>query len=63
MLTLHPELTGHADRAEALRRFIVHALAKGAEFVRCGDLAAKAAADPTLPVWPITPPSTSAWPS
>jgi peptidoglycan/xylan/chitin deacetylase (PgdA/CDA1 family) len=63
MLTLHPELTGHADGVEALRSLIVHARARGAQFARCDDIAARAAADPDLPVWPITPPPTNAWPS
>jgi hypothetical protein len=61
-LCLHPYLTGRPSRVEALRELIEYAQSKeDISFTRCRDLAAIAAADPTLE--PRTPPAVTADPS
>lgn len=57
MLCLHPFLSGRPGRLLALRELIEYALSCGdVSFMRCRDLAVRAAADESLPVRPVSLP-------
>ncbi|WP_119731400.1 polysaccharide deacetylase family protein [Thermomonospora amylolytica] len=56
-LCVHPFLSGRPGRARALRAFIEYAQECGdVSFARCRDIAAAAAADPSVPARPHRPP-------
>lgn len=57
MLCLHPFLSGRPGRLLALRELIEYAMSCGdVSFMRCRDLAVRAAADRSLPVRPVSLP-------
>nr|WP_166355899.1 polysaccharide deacetylase family protein [Phytoactinopolyspora limicola] len=56
-LTCHPFLTGRPSRMESLRRLIEFGLESGdVSFMRCRDVARRAAADPALVTRRVSPP-------